>query len=187
MKSPLKSLGCLVALLQHQRSSACATWSWPVPLPPRDFCFTAPKESWPGSRYDGRFTYQLKYWWGTYHFKNTYSPITLANISSINLVSIFRCSGSLINPVYVRHVDNEWVLISTCKQLVWSTRIGRNMSIWILYLILGSGPGTALTLEVAGYGVRSLFYTGLPGDPTFRLLVLFNLVVNKLSLPARPF
>jgi hypothetical protein len=25
---------------------------------------------------------------------------------------------------------NEWVLITTCKQLVWSTRIGRNMSIW---------------------------------------------------------
>jgi uncharacterized protein with NAD-binding domain and iron-sulfur cluster len=25
-------------------------------------------------------------------------------------------------------VMNEWVLIATCKQLVWSTRIGRNMS-----------------------------------------------------------
>ncbi len=32
---------------------------------------------------------------------------------------------------------NEWVLIATCKQLVWSTRIGRNMPIWILtYLII---------------------------------------------------
>jgi hypothetical protein len=32
---------------------------------------------------------------------------------------------------------NEWVLISTCKQLVWSTdstRIGRIVPIWILYL-----------------------------------------------------
>jgi hypothetical protein len=28
--------------------------------------------------------------------------------------------------------SNEWVLIATCKQLVWSTRIGRNMTIWIL-------------------------------------------------------
>ena len=27
---------------------------------------------------------------------------------------------------------NEWVLIATCKQLVWSTRIGRNMPIWNL-------------------------------------------------------
>jgi hypothetical protein len=32
-------------------------------------------------------------------------PITLANISSINLVSIFRCSGPPSNPVYVRSVD----------------------------------------------------------------------------------
>ncbi len=38
-------------------------------------------------------------------FKNTYSPITLANISSINLVSIFRCSSSPNNPVYPRRVD----------------------------------------------------------------------------------
>ncbi len=30
---------------------------------------------------------------------------------------------------------NEWVLIGTCKQLVWSTRIGRNMPIWILSLV----------------------------------------------------
>jgi hypothetical protein len=34
---------------------------------------------------------------------------------------------------------NEWVLIDTCKQLVWSTRKGRNISIQILCLILGSG------------------------------------------------
>ncbi len=26
---------------------------------------------------------------------------------------------------------NEWILIATCKHLVWSTRIGRNMPIWI--------------------------------------------------------
>ncbi len=35
---------------------------------------------------------------------------------------------------------NEWVLITTCKPLVWSNRIRRNMPIWILCLILGSGP-----------------------------------------------
>jgi hypothetical protein len=45
---------------------------------------------------------------------------------------------------------NEWVLIITCKQLVWSTRIDRNMPIWILCLILGSGPGADLPLEVTG-------------------------------------
>jgi hypothetical protein len=48
---------------------------------------------------------------------------------------------------------NEWVLITTCKHLVWSTRIGRNIPIWILRLIVGSDPGTALTLEVTGCGV----------------------------------
>ncbi len=51
-----------------------------------------------------QFFFKL-YWWYTYHFKNTYSPITLGNISSINLVSIFRCSSSPSNPVYVRRVD----------------------------------------------------------------------------------
>ncbi len=51
------------------------------------------------------FTYYTQYWWGVYHFKNTYSPITLGNISSINLVSIFRCSSSPNNPVYPRCVD----------------------------------------------------------------------------------
>ncbi len=33
------------------------------------------------------------------------SPITLANLSSISLVSIFRCSSPPHNPVYVRPVD----------------------------------------------------------------------------------
>jgi hypothetical protein len=35
----------------------------------------------------------------------TYSPITLTNISSINLVSIFRCSSPPRNTVYSRRVD----------------------------------------------------------------------------------
>ncbi len=37
----------------------------------------------------------------------SHSPITLANISSINLVSIFRYSSSSSNPVYVRHVHSS--------------------------------------------------------------------------------
>ncbi len=54
-----------------------------------------------------RFTYQLKYWWVTYSFSITHSPITLAILrgSSINLVSIFRCSSPPYNPVYTRRVD----------------------------------------------------------------------------------
>jgi hypothetical protein len=63
-------------------------------------------------RQGSSFKYQLKYWWVAYHFKNTYSPITLANISSINLVSIFRCSSSPSNPVYVRHVNSSDLVFS---------------------------------------------------------------------------
>jgi hypothetical protein len=60
---------------------------------------------------------------------------------------------------------NWIVLITTCKQLVWSIRIDRNMPIWVLCLIPGSSPGAALPLEVTGGGGRSLLYAGLPGRP----------------------
>jgi hypothetical protein len=36
----------------------------------------------------------------------SHSPITLTNFSSINLVFIFRCSSSTINPVYTSRVDS---------------------------------------------------------------------------------
>jgi hypothetical protein len=42
----------------------------------------------------------------------TYSPIALANFSIVNLVSIFRCSSSTANPVYVRHVTS---LVLVCS------------------------------------------------------------------------
>jgi hypothetical protein len=50
--------------------------------------------------------------WDSYHFKNTYSPITLANFSSINLVFIFRCSSSPTNPVCGRRVDSSTLFFS---------------------------------------------------------------------------
>jgi hypothetical protein len=53
-------------------------------------------------------------------------------------------------------VLNWRVLIATCKQLVWSIRIGRNIPIWVLCLILGSGPGAALPLEVTGPCSRAI-------------------------------
>jgi hypothetical protein len=58
--------------------------------PPRGVLCSTKSESRQHPRQGSSFTYQLKYWWDTYHFKNTYSPITLGNISSINVVSIFR-------------------------------------------------------------------------------------------------
>jgi hypothetical protein len=48
---------------------------------------------------------------GVYYFNNTYSPIGLVNISSVNLVFIFRCSSSPINPVYVRRIDYSSTLV----------------------------------------------------------------------------
>jgi hypothetical protein len=74
------------------------------------------------------FTCQFECWWGTYHFNNTYSPITLTNISFINLVFIFRCSSSPINPVYVRRVDFSDLVFSLSSHrhsyigLVFSSR-----------------------------------------------------------------
>ena len=43
--------------------------------------------------------------------KNTHSPITLAHLSSINLVSIFRCSSPSHNPLYTRRVDPQLYLL----------------------------------------------------------------------------
>jgi hypothetical protein len=56
---------------------------WTFPLPPLDVLFVVEGKSRQYPRQGCRFTYQLKYCWVVYHFKNTYSPITLANISSI--------------------------------------------------------------------------------------------------------
>jgi hypothetical protein len=42
---------------------------------------------------DWKHSLSLEYWWSTCHFKNTYSPITLTNLSSIYLVLILRCSS----------------------------------------------------------------------------------------------
>jgi hypothetical protein len=61
---------------------------------------------------DWSFTCQFDCWWVVYHFKNTYSPITFANISFYNLVFIFRCSSSPINPVYVSRVDFSTLVFS---------------------------------------------------------------------------
>jgi hypothetical protein len=64
------------------------------------------------------------------------------------------------------HLMNEWVLISTCKNLVWSTRIGRIMPIWILFLIAWSVPrGEALSVEVMRCGVRKPVLDRVPRWP----------------------
>ncbi len=94
------------------RSSDWATNQWNLPLPPCGVLCAAKSKSRQYPHQGSSFTYQLKYWWDTYNFKNTYSPITLANISSINLVSIFRCFSSPSNPVYARLVDSSALVLS---------------------------------------------------------------------------
>jgi hypothetical protein len=64
--------------------------------------------TWPKAAPSPWLPYPFECWWGAYHFKDTYSPITLAKISSINLVFIFRCSSSPDNPVYPRRIDLRW-------------------------------------------------------------------------------
>ncbi len=85
-------------------------------------------------------------------------------------------------PHHHHHQALNWrVVIGTCKQLVWSIRIDRNMPMWVLCLIPGSGPGAALPLEVTGYGVRSLLYAELPERPWVVLLSTL-LLLSYLSL-----
>jgi hypothetical protein len=64
----------------------------------------------------------------TFSVTITHSPITLANLSSINLVSIFRCSSLPHNPVYARRVDPSALAFSlsshrhSCISLSFSSR-----------------------------------------------------------------
>ncbi len=44
--------------------------------------------------------------------------------------TVWLSKGLIIKPWKSWLSLNEWLLINTCKQLVWSTRIGRNMPIW---------------------------------------------------------
>ncbi len=71
-------------------------------------------------------------------------------------------------------------LIDTCKQLVWSTRIDRNMTIWILCLILGSGHDE-VTAGGDGVWVGSLFYTGFQGDLRSFYILSILLLLSYLS------
>jgi len=52
---------------------------------------------------------------------------------------------------------DDWVLIVTCKQLVWSNRIGRNMPIWILCLRIRSGTSKPHRAMLQGHR-----YLGVP-------------------------
>jgi hypothetical protein len=56
---------------------------------------------------------------------------------------------------------NEWVLITTCKHLVWSTRIGRSVPIWI-----------CVQLVVEHIQVQSLASSLRPSDVTRDTMII---------------
>jgi len=76
---------------------------------------------------------------------------------------------------------NEWVLTATCKHLVWSTRIGRSVPIWILRLIPGSGlRGAVLPLGVMRSGVGKPVLDRIP-SPEVILYTAYSLL-NYLNI-----
>ncbi len=61
----------------------------------------------------------IQYWWHTYIVKNTqitHSSLTLSNLSSFNIVSIFRCPRPPFNPVYARRLDPSVLAFSLSSQ-----------------------------------------------------------------------
>ncbi len=61
---------------------------------------------WTVTRKGYCFTCYPQFRWRTCRISFSHSPITFGNISVINLVSIFRCSSSKTNSVYVRRVNS---------------------------------------------------------------------------------
>jgi hypothetical protein len=52
-------------------------------------------------------------------------------------LGLLGLTTSLVRRHHWTDIELNWrVLIATCKQLVWSIRIGRNMPIWVLLLSL---------------------------------------------------
>ncbi len=87
------------------RSSDCEIYQWLVPLPLCDVFLTTQVNYGEHSRQDYNTTDSFEYRRHTFNITITHSPITLGNLSFINLVSIFGCSSPPLNTVYVRCVD----------------------------------------------------------------------------------
>ncbi len=67
-------------------------------------------------------------------------PLPVQNVMSNHMfcdiwylkVHVLKCESTFRYQISQNMYEHEWVLIATCKQLVWSIRIGRNMPIWFL-------------------------------------------------------
>ena len=87
------------------RSSVSLIHQWPVPLQTRGVLLVAQEQSRQHSRQGCSTEDHPERWWHTCGIQITHSPITLTNLSIVNLVFIFRCSSPSFNPVYVRSVN----------------------------------------------------------------------------------
>jgi hypothetical protein len=113
--------------------SSCRTNK--LPLPP--WCSQHPRQ-------DCSTTDCLEYRRHTYSFYITHSPFTLSKLSSLNLVSIFRCSSPSHNPfqLYLFIINQNGVSMTkkhfydqgnffaflTCSS--WDQYFGRRIEIW---------------------------------------------------------
>ncbi len=87
------------------RGSSSTIYQWPVPLPTHGVLLTPQIQCQEHPRQGFTTTHYAKYWRHPYIFEITHSPITLSILSSVKLVSIFRCSSPPHNPVYASRED----------------------------------------------------------------------------------
>jgi hypothetical protein len=95
----------------------------------------------------------------------THSPVTRPKVSSINLVSIFRCSSSLPNPVNPSHVGCNY-------RVDYNNRPSDSLPSCLLWL----GPQTVSTVCLS-----SLYFCRLIDKPTRFPLLSFGVLLTLKS------
>jgi hypothetical protein len=70
-------------------------------------------------------------WWRSL-FRNFFWHKWTENLKITKFPNTISSGKILYRYLFFPNSLNEWVLITTCKQLVWSTWIVRNIPIWIL-------------------------------------------------------
>jgi hypothetical protein len=129
-----------VLCTHNMLSILCCRMHWAVAQPLNSVLCHACTVMW----HDCSVTVYLH--WHTYsiysdnHRKHPRAPNSLWGIDEDASVCFSMRSSSIYfccNFVRISLIAmNEWILIGTCKQLVWSIRIGRNMPIWVLWCSL---------------------------------------------------
>jgi hypothetical protein len=125
-----------------------------------------------------------KYRRNTFRVTISHSPITRGNLSSVNLVSIFRCSSPPRNPVYPRRVDSSTVSFSlsshrhSCTSLLFDSHFINNILSWISWVFI-----VLLIIVLTWHflpSVFSLFYSDVNKHHRFKIPTLVHLVCERL-------